>query len=252
MVSELPPAISDAVREPFGARAVIYCLLLNREDGIRKIQLEMLMENADAGVIGETRKIMQVIDSIGKKYWLTIVDLVIPALKLLSPKQYEDFRMNVQHLVKADRKISLFEYTLQRILIRHLDPAFRKTPAQVIKYHVIGQVQVECLMLLSILAWRGNSGISAAEESFRRGIAELNIGGRPTILAREKCGLNELDSALDRLSAASPQVKKRILMACIACISADSFINVQESEILRAIADTLDCPISPIIPGKTG
>ena len=252
LVSDLPPKVAEAAREPYGARAVVYCLLLNREEGIRKIQLDKLMENADAGVIGETRQIIPIIDKIGKKYWLTIVDLVIPALRLLSPKQYEDFRMNVQHLVKADRKISLFEYTLQRILIRHLDPIFKKMPPQIVKYHVIDHVQVECLMLLSILAWRGNSGISAAEESFRRGIAELNIGGRPTILAREKCGLNELDNALDRLSAASPQVKKRILMACIACISADSFITVQESEILRAIADTLDCPIPPIIPGKTG
>lgn len=252
MVSGLPPSVAEAAREPYGARAVIYCLLLNREEGIRRIQLERLMGNADAGVIGETMQIIPVIDTIGKEYWLTIVDLVIPALKLLSPKQYEDFRMNVQHLVKADRKISLFEYTLQRILIRHLDPAFKKIPPQTIKYHVIDQVQVECLILLSILAWSGSTGDSAAEESFSRGIAELNIGGKPAILAREKCGLNELDSVLNRLAAASPQVKKRILIACVACISADSFITVKESETLRAIADTLDCPIPPIIPGKTG
>jgi Zn-dependent protease with chaperone function len=252
LVSDLPPRVAKAAREPFGARAVIYCLLLNEEDGIRKIQLERLMENADAGVIRETMQIMPVVDTIGKEYWLTIVDLAIPALKLLSPKQYEDFRMNEQQLVKADRKISLFEYTLQSVLIRHLDPVFRKIPLQVIKYHVIDQVQVECLMLLSILAWRGSTGRSAAEESFRRGIAELNIGGKPAILAREKCGLNALDSSLDRIEAASPQVKKRVLMACVACISADSFITVEESEMFRAIADTLDCPIPPIIPGKTG
>ena len=251
-VSDLPPRVAEAAREPYGARAVIYCLLLNREEGIRKIQLERLMESADAGIIGETRQIIPIIDTIGKEYWLTIVDLVIPALKLLSPKQYEDFRMNVQHLVKADRRISLFEYTLQRILIRHLDPIFKKMPPQIVKYYVIDQVQVECLILLSILAWRGNESGSAAEESFSRGIAELNIGGKPAILAREKCGLNELDSALDRLAAASPQVKKRILIACVVCISADSFITVKESEMLRAIADTLDCPIPPIITGKTG
>jgi hypothetical protein len=91
-----------------------------------------------------------------------------------------------------------------------------------------------------------------AEESFHRGIAELNIGGKPAILAKEKCGLGALDNSLDRLAAASPQVKKKVLKACIACISADSFITVDESEMLRAIADSLDCPIPPIIPEKTG
>ena len=252
LVSDLPPQVTEAAREPFGARAVIYCLLLNREEGIRKIQLERFLEKADPAVIRETRQLIPVIDKIDKKFWLVIVDLVIPALKLLSTGQYEEFRNNARHLVNADRKISLFEYTLQRILIRRLDPVYKKIPPQIVKYHVIDQVQVECLMLLSILAWRGSDSGPAAEGSFRRGIAELNLGGKPAILAREKCGLNALDSSLDRLAAASPQVKKRILMACVACISADSFITVKESEMLRAIADSLDCPIPPIISGKTG
>ncbi|HJX33736.1 MAG TPA: M48 family metallopeptidase [Desulfatiglandales bacterium] len=252
LVSDLPPQVTEAAREPFGARAVIYCLLLNREEAVRKIQLERFLEKADPAVIRETRQLIPVIDKIDKKFWLVIVDLVIPALKLLSPGQYEEFRNNARHLVNADRKISLFEYTLQRILIRRLDPVYKKIPPQIVKYHVIDQVQVECLMLLSILAWRGSDSGPAAEGSFRRGIAEFNLGGKPAILAREKCGLNALDSSLDRLAAASPQVKKRILMACVACISADSFITVKESEMLRAIADTLDCPIPPIISGKTG
>lgn len=252
LISDLPPRITEAAREPFGARAVIYCLLLNREEGIRKIQLERLIEKADPAVIRETRQLIPVMDTIGRKYWMAIADLVVPALKLLSKDQYEDFRNNIYHLVEADRKISIFEYTLQHTLIRHLDPIFRKMPPQVIKYHVIDQVQVECLILLSILAWRGSKSDYEAEVSFGRGIAELNLGGKPTILSREKCGLNALNSSLDRLASASPQVKKRILMACIACISADSFISIKESEMLRAIADSLDCPVPPIIPGKIG
>lgn len=178
------------------------------------------------------------------------MDLVIPAIKLLSPSQYEDFRENVKQLVEADRKINLFEYTLQHILIRHLDPVFKRMPPPPVKYHMIDQVQVECFILLSILAWRGNTEGSIAEESFRRGIAELEIGGKPAILAKDKCGLNALDSSLNRLAAASPQVKKKVLKACISCITADSIITVGESEILRAIADSLDCPIPPIILGK--
>jgi Zn-dependent protease with chaperone function len=252
LVSDLPPIVAEAAREPFGAMAVIYCLLLNREEEVRKIQLERLVGYADPAVIKETSLLLPIIDTIGKEYRLALVDLVIPAIKLLSPGQYEDFRKNVIYLVEADKKISLFEYTLKRMLIRHLDPVFKKTPPLPVKYHVIDQVQVECFILLSILAWQNNTGSSIAEESFRRGIAELNIGGKPAILAKEKCGLSALDSSLDRLAAASPQVKKKVLKACIACISADSFITVDESEMLRAIADSLDCPIPPIIPGKTG
>jgi len=144
--------------------------------------------------------------------------------------------------------VTLFEYALQRVLKHTLDPVFTKSTPPSVKYRMIDQVQVECYILLSCLAWRSNGGTGVAEGAFRRGLAELNIGGRPDILTREKCGLSEMDNALTRLAMASPQLKKNILKACIACISADSLITIDEAEMLRAIADTLDCPIPPFIP----
>jgi Zn-dependent protease with chaperone function len=252
ILSCMPPMVAEAVRGPFGARAVIYCLLLNREENIRKVQLEQMIEESESAVMRETVLLAPVIDTIGKEYRLPLAELAIPAMKLLSPGQYEMFRKNVKRLIEADKKISLFEYALQRMLIRHIDPAFKKAPAAPVRYNFIDQVQVDCFLLLSVLAWRSNAGVSTAEESFSRGIAELRIVGKPSILAREKCGLNTLDSALERLAMASPQIKKKVLSACIACTSADSLITVEEAELLRLIADSLDCPIPPFIPRPAG
>ena len=248
LVSDLPAMVAEAAREPFGARALVYCLLLNSEGGARKVQLERLEENADHAVMMETRILLPVIDTTGAGYRLPLVDLAIPALKLLSQNQYRSFRLNVKDLAEADKRIDIFEYALQRIVIHHLDPVFKKIPPPSVKYHVIDQVQVECFILLSILAWRGGSEKSIAAESFRRGSAELDIEIKPTILAAEKCSMKGMDTALKRLSAASPGIKKDILKACMACISADSIIRVEEAEMVRAIADSLDCPIPPIIP----
>ncbi|MBN1625196.1 MAG: M48 family metallopeptidase [Deltaproteobacteria bacterium] len=252
ILSCIPTAAAEAVREPFGARAVIYCLLLNREEDIRRLQMEGLQEESDPPVMKETISLAPVIDTVGREYRLPLADLAIPALRLLSPGQYEMFRKNVKRLIEADKKISLFEYVMQRVLLRHLDPTFKKMPAPAVRYNVIDQVQVECLIILSVLAWQGNDVTSTAQESFIRGIGELDMGGRPSILAREKCGLNALDSSLERLEMASPQVKKKALKACIACISADSFITVEEAELLRLIADSLDCPMPPFITSGTG
>jgi hypothetical protein len=250
LVSDLPALIAEAAREPFGARALIYSLLLNSEQGIRRIQLERLEQNADRAVMRETQVLIPITDTIGAGYRLPLVDLAIPSLKLLSPNQYGNFRINVRHLAEADKRIDMFEYALQRIVIHHLDPVFRDMPPSAVKYHVIDQVQVECFILLSILAWRGSSDRLIASESFRRGSEELDIEIKPTILAREKRGLKDLDTALKRLAKASPGIKKEVLKACMACISADSVVNVQEAEMVRAIADSLDCPIPPIIPLK--
>jgi Zn-dependent protease with chaperone function len=252
LLSSIPPIIARAMREPIGAGSVIYCLLLNRETEIRKMQLESLIEEPDPAGMKQTRLLMSIIDRIGREYRLPLMYLAMPAMKLLSPSQYEIFQKNVKNLIEADKKVTLFEYVLRRMLASHLDPVFKKTPPPSVKYYVIDQVQVECFILMSILAWQSNGGTAVAEGSFRRGLAELEIGGRPEILAREKCGLSELDNSLKRLAMTSPQLKKKFLKACIACISADSLITVDEAEMLRAIADTLDCPIPPFIPKLTG
>jgi hypothetical protein len=59
--------------------------------------------------------------------------------------------------------------------------------------------------------------------------------------------LDNLKQALDHLAAASPGVKKRALDASAACIAADGRVTVSEGELLRAIADSLDCPMPPLI-----
>jgi hypothetical protein len=200
----------------------------------------------------QIRLLIPVIDRLGMEYRLPVVELAMPGLKLLSPSQYDVFQKNLKNLIEADKKVTLFEYALQRMLKHNLDPIFTKSPPPKVKYRVIDQVQVEFYILLSCLAWRSNGSAGVAEGSFRRGLAELNIGGRPDILPKGKCGLSEMDNALSKLAMASPQLKKNVLKACIACISADSLITIDEAEMLRAIADTLDCPIPPFIPKISG
>ena len=57
-----------------------------------------------------------------------------------------------------------------------------------------------------------------------------------------------MDDALNRLCQAVPQIKKNVLNACAQTVAADGVIQEMEAELLRAIADTLDCPLPPFIP----
>ena len=47
--------------------------------------------------------------------------------------------------------------------------------------------------------------------------------------------------------AATPQIKKNLIEACVQVVGADGLIQEREAELLRAIADTLDCPIPPFV-----
>jgi hypothetical protein len=56
-----------------------------------------------------------------------------------------------------------------------------------------------------------------------------------------------VDSALDQLAQASPSVKRNVLLACAQTVAADGQVLYREAELLRAIADTLDCPVPPFV-----
>jgi hypothetical protein len=59
--------------------------------------------------------------------------------------------------------------------------------------------------------------------------------------------VDQLDAALNRLTLAVPIIKKNIIDACVHVVGADGVILETEAELLRAISDTLDCPMPPLI-----
>jgi len=71
-----------------------------------------------------------------------------------------------------------------------------------------------------------------------------------TLLPREKCDLRALDGALDRLADTAPRLRGEILGACVAAVATDGTVTIAEGELLRAVADSLGCPMPPLLPGQ--
>src|SRR5262245_42431517 len=64
---------------------------------------------------------------------------------------------------------------------------------------------------------------------------------------RDECSLAEFDPAMQTPSQSVPATKRRIVGACAAWIMANQQVTVREVELLRAICDTLDCPLPPLV-----
>jgi hypothetical protein len=134
------------------------------------------------------------------------------------------------------------------MLVRHLDPVFGKAAPATIRYTELSQIMVPLRSMLATLAWFGHAEESKAADAFAKGLAQLAAAGSPPPLPpREDCTLAAFDKAIEHLAIAAPMLKKKILDACTACCAADGFLTVEEGEMLRAVADALDCPIPPII-----
>ena len=145
--------------------------------------------------------------------------------------------------------MDLFEYALKKNLCRHLAPHFEPLPPPRLQVQKrIAPLLPDCALLLSCLAHLGHDDPDAQVEAFQAGIgifgAEDDAFG---LLPLAKCNLAQVDAALDRLATASDSIKHIILEACATTVAADDLLREREIELLRAIGDTLDCPIPPFV-----
>jgi hypothetical protein len=247
LLEALPASIVRAAHEPFSARALVYALLLDRDDEARRHQLAHLAEHAERGIDVAVHELLPHTVQLDRAARLPLVDLCVAALRDLSPSQYASFRANVEALVRADHRIDLFEWALQRMLLAHLRPHFEGVKP--VRQHIgrIERLAAECSVLFSALGYAGLHGETEVDtDAFREAAKTLGLRDLEP-LPLERAGLAELDGALTRLTEARPKLKQRILAACAEFISADGHITLAEGEVLRATADALGCPMPPIL-----
>ena len=249
----IPASLQAAAREGLGASTLVYALLLSDDETVRRKQLEELTAATSAAVCQETLRVLPEVQTVATHAKLPLVDLAIPGLRHLSPAQFEQFRAAVQKLVESDGEIDLFEYVLQKVVLRHLEPYFLQARKPTVQYYALKPLAADCAVLLSALAYLGQDEPTKIEYAFQQGAQLLSYAAQVEhrLLPEAECELAQVDDALNRLCQAVPQIKKNVLNACAQTVAADGVIQEMEAELLRAIADTLDCPMPPFIPAQS-
>ena len=246
LIAELAIDLKEAAREPYGARAVIYLLLLDAAQEVRGRQLAQLQQHADAEVFVLTNKLMPEMSKLDIKYRLPLIDIAIPALKQLSLAQYQTFKFNVTALIEMDSKIDMFEWSLQKILFTHLDGQFFKLKHMLPRYTHVSEIKQEIAMVLSMMAYAGHENQIDTEAAFSAAAKVLNLGGLQ-LLAKNEIIISALDLSLQKLEMLKPLAKPLLLKACATSVMHDQKVSPVEIELLRAFSDVIGCPMPPII-----
>ena len=245
LVRKIPQLFLDAAREPSGARAIIYFLVLSKDESVRGKQLEVLQSSADVGVFGELQKLYQSVSEIAAQQRLPLVTIALSSMRQLSKNQYQLFRGNFKTLVEIDKKMSLLEWSLQKIVMHSLDAVFGKDEAPYFRKKNLKSCKKSVSVLLSILTHSTVQDGMLNEETFTAGADELKMSLQ--LMAISKIDFDTLNNALDDLADLKPLQKAALLKACVRCITADGKIQAIETELLRAIAATIDCPVPPLL-----
>ncbi|MEM8883227.1 MAG: M48 family metallopeptidase [Planctomycetota bacterium] len=251
LLARIPTMLKDAVQTVQGAHAVVLATLIDQDQESRVAQMAYLGHRKPE-LRDDVVNFAGPVHQAGPAARLTLIDLAVPTLRHMNESEYRALKEDVEYLSKTDRVIEPFEWVLGRILRHYLEPRFEKKPRRRVQIYDVAGVRGEMSQLLTQLARTGQAQDEEQEAAFAAGAAALG-DTRVTMLPPEACTLSSLDEAVDRLATLAAPEKKKVLDACAATIAADGRVTVLEGELLRGIADVLECPMPPLLPGmETG
>lgn len=240
-LNNISTQLHEAAHNPWEAQALMLGLLLNKETEIQAVQWQLLEHIFSAEQMHSLKPWALQASLLEPRLRLALLDISLPALKHLSPPQYQLFKTAMNSVIRANDHTDLIEWSFFRIITHNVEP--QKTPNRFID---LTQLKNEACTLLSVIAYAGADSIENAQAAFNSSKTILGFDDA-LLMSESDYSLMDLDVAITRLNCLKPLQKPKLLKAISQCVLADQHITVLEAELFRAIADTLDCPVPPLI-----
>jgi Zn-dependent protease with chaperone function len=245
----IPDHIIEAAHEPVDAQALVLVLLIVSSKGHERTQLELLSSLVSQEVYDSALTLLSELKPLGVSYRLPLVELCIPALKNLSKEQNKEFMKVVYAIIASDDSVSLFEYVLSRILANRMqDRKKREGDGFFSKTKSLQEYERECHRLLAVVARFGTDDHILQEVAFAAGGKDLALSANLSIQSIPSVSFRDLDAIIETLYQTSLKDREKIVRACYHVIWADSEVTLEEAEVFRAISDSLEIPVPPILP----
>ena len=235
---DIPAVFVQHSREPLGAQALIYCLLLSDRDQARQTQLALIAKTGIAGLADLVYTLCPGVRQLGAPRRLPLLELCLPALKAMSAPQYRQFKDTLLALIQTDRATELHEWCLFQLVRHYLDPEFTALKPSRARYRKLAQVAHPVRVVLSVLAHHGSGEPPAV---FRLGADELGFQSMQ-LLPPPQCSVTAFSRAVHQLADCYPLLQPRLLKAMALAAGADGLLSAPEREIIASIAAVMDCP----------
>ncbi|MAO15027.1 M48 family metalloprotease [Marinobacter sp.] len=244
LLEQLPSTFRNLLYTRSGAIQLCYALLIfDLSPSIQKQRLTLLTEHPLLGAQPDLLdKMLPALARLGETARFPVLELAMPALRKLDPEERDALLENVQKLVAADNRVSLFEMALTTFLNRHLGLGAEQVVP--VKYRNYRQVIPALRRLLSLFARAGTDTPEDADKLYLEAMAGFGTGQEESRAG--KVSMRELREALEILNRLSPLLKPAVIDACGYCVTHDGKVDVREYELMRLVADQLDCPMPPL------
>jgi Zn-dependent protease with chaperone function len=246
---DLPELILNSARNPFGACELVFALFLDAKDDKAYQTQQLILHQAASKQALHAIALFELLETLPRSLRLPLLDLSMPALKLLTVEQRHHLLGVVSRLIAADQKLSQSEFVLQVVLQRRLSKhAGRAVP---IRYVYLSLLKNEVALLLSLMTHTIYSPVEA-KEHFINACAlmpdlDLHESG---FIAKESIDLFEVKLALDKLNQLAPLAKPfliRLLMQVQVLP-----MKIGSADLLRGICAAIEAPIPEAVSATYG
>lgn len=233
----------EAARAPQSAFALVLAMLMDRSNpDAYRVQQQLLAQSA-AGSVTQAEQLLLQLEALQNNARLPLLDLAMPALKLLSPAQRGELLTLSARLIAADQQMTQAEFVIQSVLERRL--GLQAGRAISVRYGQIGQLRSEVCLLGSLVA-----------HSFARqdevGAAWLRLAGVLPELQLQPGDLQntadmdffDVRIALQKCNQLAPLAKPFLIKALFAAATPDAGQALHETiDLLRAVCAAIDAPV---------
>ncbi len=235
-------SLMEFVHTKEGAKAITYVLLLSGKN--KQQELDVLKVRNEMDLVNRLGNELNIIKKLDRRQRLPLIDLLLPSLKKLSRNELKEFLITAEAMIKADNKFSFFEFVLLTILKKHL--LDKSGHADKVKYYSFKPVVKDIQLILSVLTHCSSQSENRKQASYQRCMQSFTMDSLPMMSITDASIKNIVD-ALNRLNLLSFLLKKSVLEACADSVLDDGIVMPVEAELLRAISESIDCPMPPLI-----
>ncbi|HEX4975611.1 MAG TPA: M48 family metallopeptidase [Pseudomonadales bacterium] len=242
LLQAIPTSLLELLTKTNGAKAVLLSLLLSEQENEAT---KTLLKNEFPELTDTLLQIHQVRTLLlSDEHRIPLIDLSLNSLRDLPQTEKNQFLAQLKNVIDSDQQTTFFEFVLFTILSRQLSPKVGRAPSKTVKH--IPQVAGQCHLILSMMANVGQIPHQERGRAVDKGMLILGLAPQ-TILNEADISLDKVKKALDDLRklAVIPQMK--LIKALLETALHDTQLHSKEAEFLRAVAESLDCPIPPIL-----
>ncbi len=247
----VPRALHAAAHSKDESLLLILALALSPDAGVRRQQDNLLASQLGAARARRCGELYTELAALDPKLRIPVLELAVPALKQRPTEQIEYLFALLERLAELESERRLFDYVLLRMLHAYLSASPAPPPRAGARAAAKRSPAAALSGLLATVAAFGHEDGTTALGAYEAGLAAAGLDdGRvpaPDFTALPPLrDLTQFDAALAQLTKLKPAGKRQALEAVLATIRYDKVLDVDETELFRAIAATLGCPVPPV------